>query len=144
MTATVTTKPLATEKIVLPVQGMDCPDCARTIERGVGGLAGVEHAAVNFASAQLHVSYAPAQVEVVDISRRVRELGYVAEPPTAEATASTSGAAGLLREHRTTIAGALLTVAGIVVGQTSAPEGVSIALYLAAVWAAGLPVARKG
>jgi len=59
--------------LTLPIAGMDCADCARTIQTGVSKLDGVESCAVNFAAARMSVT-GPATEE--SIVARVRELGY--------------------------------------------------------------------
>ncbi|MGQ0600063.1 MAG: heavy metal translocating P-type ATPase [Anaerolineales bacterium] len=56
-----------------PITGMDCADCARTIEKGVSQLPGVHSAACDFATAKLRVSGA---VTADTIRQRVEALGY--------------------------------------------------------------------
>jgi Cu+-exporting ATPase len=41
---------LAKKKVIIPITGMTCANCARTIERGLGKLPGVDAAAVNYAA----------------------------------------------------------------------------------------------
>jgi P-type Cu+ transporter len=41
---------MATQQIELPITGMTCANCARTVERTLGKTEGVAEAAVNFAS----------------------------------------------------------------------------------------------
>ncbi|MEF3273032.1 MAG: heavy metal translocating P-type ATPase [Chloroflexus sp.] len=55
------------------IEGMDCPDCARAIERGVARLEGVTACSLNFTTAQLHVT---GNVDPAVVMARVRELGY--------------------------------------------------------------------
>jgi Cd2+/Zn2+-exporting ATPase len=58
------------------ITGMDCANCARTVETGVAKLDGVREAALNFTTGVLRVNgTAPAD----RIVARVRELGYDAE-----------------------------------------------------------------
>ncbi len=52
---------------------MDCASCAKSIEKGVAGLPGVEGATINFTTGTLRVAGAAAPERVV---ARVRELGY--------------------------------------------------------------------
>ncbi len=68
---------------LLEVEGMDCADCARTLEKGVAGLEGVIHVAVNFAAAKMRVEYEADQLTRADIVARIRQLGY--EVPEEEA-----------------------------------------------------------
>jgi Cu+-exporting ATPase len=73
-------------QVVLSLRGMSCANCARTIEKGVAGLAGVERAAVNFAAEKLTVDFDPDQLSRTDIMRKVEDLGYrVREPEDAAA-----------------------------------------------------------
>ncbi|HRN67383.1 MAG TPA: heavy metal translocating P-type ATPase [Promineifilum sp.] len=55
------------------ITGMDCASCAKSIEKGVAGLPGVEGATINFTTGTLRVAGAAAPERVV---ARVRELGY--------------------------------------------------------------------
>ena len=54
------------------ISGMDCADCARTVEKGVARLEQVESAALNFTTGTLCVRGAAPAERVV---ARVRELG---------------------------------------------------------------------
>ena len=143
--------PNGLEELVFPVDGMDCMDCARTLERGVSGLKGVETASVNFTAARMTVTYAPDATNREQINKRVSELGYrVGEEPAAGASAEERarvfGRGGLLRErqYQTMLAGALLTAGGIVADLAGAPGAVGQTAYLLAILIAGAPVARQG
>lgn len=61
---------------VMPVEGMDCYDCAQTIQRAVGRMGGVSHAEVNFPAARMRVEYDQGQVQTAEVARRVESLGY--------------------------------------------------------------------
>jgi Cd2+/Zn2+-exporting ATPase len=58
------------------LEGLDCPDCALKLEKGVGRISGVLWVSTNFASAKMSVEYEPARVDVHTIEGRVRQLGY--------------------------------------------------------------------
>jgi Cd2+/Zn2+-exporting ATPase len=60
----------------LPVEGLDCVDCAKTLENGVGRLAGVLWVSANFAASTLAVEYDSQQLQRSAILSRVRALGY--------------------------------------------------------------------
>jgi Cu+-exporting ATPase len=64
------------EQITLPVTGMSCAACARTIERTLQGVSGVEAAGVNFATGLATVVYDPSVVKVPGLVEAVREAGY--------------------------------------------------------------------
>ncbi|MBZ5579474.1 MAG: cadmium-translocating P-type ATPase [Acidobacteriia bacterium] len=66
----------APERVDLPVSGMTCAACARTIERTLAHTPGVERAHVNFATSTATVEYDPGQVKVGDFVGAIEDLGY--------------------------------------------------------------------
>src|SRR5690348_3695920 len=60
----------------LVLTGLDCADCAMTLERGVKRLAGVIHASANFATSKMAVGYRSGTLNRIQIEQLVRELGY--------------------------------------------------------------------
>ena len=66
----------APETVVLPVTGMHCAGCARTIERALKGVPGVHEAGVNLATARATVVFDPVVVAVPDLVAAVRSVGY--------------------------------------------------------------------
>jgi Cu+-exporting ATPase len=81
-------KTAAPERVDLPVSGMTCAACARSIERTLAGTEGVQRAHVNLATNTATVEYDPVRAGVRDFVGAIEELGYgVPErPPTEEAT----------------------------------------------------------
>ena len=59
--------------LTLDVEGMTCAGCASTIEKGLGTLEGVDHAAVNFATREARVW---GDAPVGEVVERIRDLGY--------------------------------------------------------------------
>ena len=51
-------------KLDLPITGMTCADCARTVERTFTKTEGVAEANVNFATERATVRFDPAQVDL--------------------------------------------------------------------------------
>jgi Cu+-exporting ATPase len=79
----------APERVDLPVSGMTCAACARTIERTLANTAGVERARVNLATNTATIEYQPSRVQVADFIAAIEELGYgvpktAARPDAAE------------------------------------------------------------
>jgi Cu+-exporting ATPase len=74
----------APERVDLPVSGMSCAACARTIERTLANTAGVERARVNLATNTATIEYQPSRVKVADFVAAIEELGY-GVPKTAAA-----------------------------------------------------------
>lgn len=63
--------------------GLDCPDCAMKLEKGIGRMSGVLWVSMNFASSKMSVEYEPAKTNLPAISKRVRDLGYDVREPEA-------------------------------------------------------------
>lgn len=89
------------------VHGMSCSACAARIERTIGKMDGVEHAAVSFPLRTAWVQFAQGKLEPALIAERVKQLGF-------EAHLHRSAQAGLQKEHRSLklrlAAAALLTL----------------------------------
>jgi Cu+-exporting ATPase len=64
------------EEVELPIGGMTCAACARTVERQLAGSPGVEKASVNFATKIASVSYNPAETRIEDLVAAVEDVGY--------------------------------------------------------------------
>jgi Cd2+/Zn2+-exporting ATPase len=131
---------------VLPIEGMDCADCAMTLQRGVGNLDGVRWVSVNFAGARMALEYAADETDLAAISKRVSSLGYRVSDGEA-AAADDATFVERLRRDRELLALAIsgvLTVAGLVASWLGAPEVVSIPLFVVAILTGGVPIARKG
>ena len=65
------------------IAGMDCGDCAKTIEASLASMSGVSSASVNFAAGSADVAFDPARVERSELERRVASLGYAVAAPAA-------------------------------------------------------------
>ncbi|MFN8446533.1 MAG: cation-translocating P-type ATPase [Caldilineaceae bacterium] len=136
------------------ITGMDCADCARTIERGVAKLEGIEACTLNYAAGKLRVSGTASEEDVVS---RVRQLGYdvANEQEQSAASSSTGGLIGfvryLLQRRQTTLAlvGLLLILPGIVFDELlpvvngNAPPSWVHLFSLAALAIAGAPIAQS-
>lgn len=67
---------MTTQQIDLPITGMTCANCARTVERTLSKTDGVGEAAVNYATERATVSYDPATTDVSALIERVSKAGY--------------------------------------------------------------------
>jgi Cd2+/Zn2+-exporting ATPase len=65
----------------LAVQGLDCADCAQTLESGVERLDGVLWASANVAASTLAVEYDAEEASLSIIVSRIRSLGYEVQEP---------------------------------------------------------------
>ena len=64
------------EQVKLPITGMSCASCVAKIEKGLSQMKGVADAKVNFATEKAAVTFDPDQVQVSDVIRTVKDLGY--------------------------------------------------------------------
>ncbi|MEO8084514.1 MAG: heavy metal translocating P-type ATPase, partial [Ardenticatenales bacterium] len=70
-----------TGDITLPIEGMTCASCVRTVEKALTRVPGVASAVVNLATETARVTYAPEQVGVDDLVQAVDRMGYHAVAP---------------------------------------------------------------
>ncbi len=61
---------------IVPLEGLDCSDCAKVIEHSVGRMDGVLSTRVNYAAQQMRVEYDSQRVDRHAIEKRVQALGY--------------------------------------------------------------------
>jgi Cd2+/Zn2+-exporting ATPase len=129
---------------VYTLTGLDCPDCARTVDRSVGYVDGVLSASLNFASATLLVEFDPAHDPRDAIVALVRGMDYgiapVGEP------AGTQEPLGWWAEHRASmlvVASGTLLAFGWALGHTGLPEYVSVALLSGSILTGAIQPARR-
>lgn len=65
-----------TERMQLPIVGMDCAACVVTIEKAVRNIPGVKRANVNYSTEKLYVEYHPDQAKIEQIVGAVKSAGY--------------------------------------------------------------------
>ena len=126
------------------VAGMDCGDCAQTVQAGVGRLPGVRDARVNFAVGTLVVTADTALLAPETVAHAVRDAGYGA---TLRGTpAAPVARRAWWRQRRTgELAGAIaLWLVGFALERAGLPRVASAAPFVAAMVASGYPIARAG
>ncbi|SET63702.1 Cd2+/Zn2+-exporting ATPase [Oceanobacillus limi] len=69
----------AGEKVEYRIHGMDCPSCAKTVEKGLRGLKGVQEVKVNYNTEKLQVIGSNA-LSLDHVPNEVEKLGFQAEP----------------------------------------------------------------
>ncbi len=128
------------------VEGMDCADCALTIEKAVSALPGVGSATVNFGSARLSVVPAGADAGRLPplVERKVSEAGYRATPLAERAALAQIPFWRRERRVLTTAAGAVFALAAFVLSFIGLPAWVSNTLFGIAIVVAGFGFARAG
>lgn len=71
---------MSTKTVELPISGMTCASCARSVERGLQKVAGVASASVNIATERATVSFDPTLVDISAFVQGVRSSGYDTAP----------------------------------------------------------------
>jgi Cu+-exporting ATPase len=67
---------MAMETLNLPVRGMTCANCARSVERRLAATLGVRKASVDLQAATATVEYDTGMVQPEALANAVRALGY--------------------------------------------------------------------
>jgi copper chaperone CopZ len=62
--------------VQLPVQGMSCGSCARSVQRKLAATPGVVRAVVSLEQGSAEVEYDPGRVQPDALKDAVRQLGY--------------------------------------------------------------------
>lgn len=122
---------------LIPIEGMDCSDCVKVVEHGVGRMEGVLATNVNYATQTMRVEYDAQKTDRGVIEKRVRSLGY-AIPATGIRSWYQSN-----RELVFSLMAGLLLLVGWV-GQTfiGLPALAATLLYLAAYVFGGWDISR--
>jgi len=139
---------------VYSIDGMDCADCARTVEKGVAQLPGVRVAQVDFATGKLRLK---GDVAPEVLRQRVEALGYhlaTNSNPNSNSNSNShprsGGVPGFWRYllSRTETRLALVGGAGIALawlGEQFGPNPLAAnGMWIASMLIAGWPIARSG
>jgi Cd2+/Zn2+-exporting ATPase len=122
------TNPITT--LELNITGMDCADCAITLEKGVANLEGVAECKVNFAAARMQVS---GDVDEAEVVKRIEALGYGVTEGGRRPVILTGRALwlDLLRRPRNllTLAGMLLIGLAFLAGWLRLPPSIEVGLF---------------
>ena len=111
----------------VPIEGMDCSDCARVIEHSLGRMDGVLSVNVNYPAEKMWIEYDNKKINRASIEKRVRSMGY--EIPV-------EGLRSWYKENReivfSLIAGLLLLIGWL--GETffGLPVAIATTLYITA------------
>jgi copper chaperone CopZ len=65
-----------TQTLTMPVRGMTCGGCARTVEKKLAATPGVSKVTVDLEGARATVEYDEAAVRPEALANAVRQLGY--------------------------------------------------------------------
>ncbi len=137
------------EPLVFDVTGMDCGDCARSVERVVGQLPQVDGATVSFAAGTLTVNRRDTAENHEDVVRSiggaVDRAGYMAVPR--EKFGDRRASALPWWRSRKLIPATMATalwIAAFLAGQMMQSDAAPMALYATAIAVGGFPIMRSG
>lgn len=138
----------AAAPIVFDVTGMDCADCARSVERVVDSLPVVSSANVSFGSGTLSVLPISDELDVEGLNRAVSgavdRAGYTATLRAAGAFRSAPRAPWWKSRKLVPTALAIVLWGGAMAALHLADlPDISVALFLTAILVGGLPIARS-
>ena len=137
------------------VQGMDCSECARTIEKGMKRRDGIASVSVSFPTATMLVEYDGTKITEFEIERSVRRLGYSVEDHEGCTDHDHEGHEHAVRERflsqllatqgaLTTIFSGAAMLGGFLADALSGPAVLSTALFSLAFGIAGARIAWRG
>jgi Cu+-exporting ATPase len=73
---------MSAETVTLPVSGMTCGNCARSVEKKLSSTSGVSRASVNLDAASATVEFDPSRTAVPKLVAAIEQLGFqVPAPP---------------------------------------------------------------
>ncbi len=114
----------SSERLDLPVSGMTCAACARTIERTLAKTPGVQRANVNLATNTATVEYDPSYVKAGDFVSAIENLGYGVPQAQAPPDAAETGYRARL------IVAVIFTIPVMVLGMMEIAPWVQLALTI--------------
>ncbi len=149
------------QEVKYTIQGMDCADCALSLERSLAQIQGVDQVNVNYTTGLLeaHGTFNPQ-----DLIQRVEALGYKAKIPGLSGEKESARKVSQTEAYKLKLPGFLgylyasrqtrLALLGVILLFLSIPfslfqgsvlnQGVNIGLQLAAACLAGYPIANRG
>ncbi|MBC7812150.1 MAG: copper-translocating P-type ATPase [Burkholderiales bacterium] len=105
---------MATQEINLPITGMTCASCVRTVERAISKRPGVVSVNVNLATEKATVTYEPASVTRDDLVQAVEKAGYgilnIADAAVPEDAERAAREAEIQHQKRLLLIGAAFTL----------------------------------
>jgi P-type Cu+ transporter len=116
------------QRLDLPVRGMHCAGCAANIEKGLRAVAGIEQAAVNYATSQATVIFNPSIVRPDAFVTSIRDIGYDVGTVTVEIPIEGIVCASCVQR----IERALLALRGVVRATVNLATGLAGVEYLPA------------
>ncbi|BAZ08439.1 cation-transporting ATPase [Calothrix sp. NIES-4071] len=151
---------LGAKTIDAKIIGMDCANCAKTVEAGLRQLIGVSKVSVSFTTERLQLSYDPQLLQQDTICDRIKHLGYTVEvnetnshhhdclsekPKLTQSQTTTNWKFWIHnRRGQSVILAGVGLLFGLIVQNLPLPIWIARAFYSVGIVVAGYPVARAG
>ena len=71
----------------VPIRGMDCVGCTKSVQRAISALPGVQSVDVSLTAEKAVIQVDPSRVDLTVISKAVEDAGYSVPPPTTQQSA---------------------------------------------------------
>jgi Cd2+/Zn2+-exporting ATPase len=125
------------KRIDLEVEGMDCADCARHVEKAVTKIPGIKLARVNFLNGRMSIECDPRNVAIKDIEHAVQSAGYSLKKDSQT----------FIQKYKQTILTGLsgiFALLGSVAFLFNIPQSLIVIIFLLAIISGGSTIAIKG
>ena len=136
------------QSVTLAVIGLDCPDCAASLEKALQGLPQVSAASLDYARATITLVSHDLPAAIAAAQRLAEQMGHeILNDAAAPAQNAAKPWNTWLRTHRRDAAtglGALLLIGALLARVLGASQSLVNGLYLASMLASGIYVARSG
>lgn len=135
------------EPLELQIEGLDCPDCAASLEKAVQGLPQVASARLMFMTSKLSVVPTDNRHPIPEIQRVARSMGYqVTSTPSTPENDRGEGRRRVWarRQNLGTALGGVFLLLGLVLRLFGPSVRAADALYAASIIVGGMRVARAG
>ena len=127
-------------RLILQVEGMDCPSCTNKIEGAVCAIPGVENVKLNYTSQRLNLDLDESATDAAAVTRVVEKLGYKVTKPGEKPEAAYTPWWQTGKGRLVLVAGALLVLAGTL---SFVMPAYAFYVFSAAALVALFPLARK-
>ncbi|GMA98282.1 heavy metal translocating P-type ATPase [Pelosinus sp. IPA-1] len=129
-------------KTVFIVSGLDCADCAATLEKRLLSLSGVHSAQINFATSKLIIEHTISEAEII---KTVEQAGYSAKREgKGNQSLDNKATWWTNRRTQTTVVSGIFLVAATVMEWFGVNDSVIVPLYIVTAIIGGYHTAKSG
>ncbi len=129
---------------ILPIAGLDCPDCAMKVETAIRRINGVAWASLNYATSNLIAEFEPQITNPAAIRRRIEEFGYSIEEEAPTPRARKIRAQRSMRTILTAVSGLLLAAGILITLALGKRTPASDTIFMISAVTGGIFAARSG